>query len=212
MIMKRSRFYSTPFLSTVIVGICATAGVAGWSLNAHLAQGQGREKVIQRAFTRNSPVEISEIKVSQKATEFGKTFDADDDWLSKVFVKVKNTSDKPIVYLSVSFDFPETTSTGSVMSYPVVFGQIPGSLFPQRHEPIFMMPGDTLQIPLNKYYEKIKSFVEHRRSIINIHRLELDIGFVVFADKTCWAGGNYCRQDPNNPDHFVNIGDKPDPN
>jgi hypothetical protein len=195
-----------------MVAICAAVSVVAWSLNSHFAQGQGRERVIEKAFTRNSPVEISEVKVSQKAVEVGKGFDADDDWLDTVFLRIKNSSEKSIVYLEINFNFPETRSTGSMMSYPLSFGLRPGSKFPQKHDPIFMMPGDILEIPLDKHYAKIKSFVERRHRITDIHKLELEIGFVIFADKTCWAAGNFCRQDPNDPDHFINTGDRPEPN
>jgi hypothetical protein len=212
MVVKTVRFRSTRFLAAVIVAICAAVSVVAWSLSSHLAQRQERERVIEKAFTRNEVVEFTEIKVSQNGVTPGKAFDADDEWLNKGFVKVKNISDKPIVYLSVSFNFPETKETGPVMSYRVVFGQSPGSKFPQKHDPIFMLPGDTLEIPLDKHYTDLKSFIERRHRIRDIHKLELEIGFVIFADKTCWAAGNFCRQDPNDPDHFINTGDRPEPN
>jgi hypothetical protein len=204
-----SRFRSAKFLIAVVVGICATASVAAWSLSAHLAQGQDRQKVIEKAFTRNAVVEFSEIRVSQKGIEPGKAFDESDDWLNKVFLKVKNVSDKPIVFLEITLDFPETRATGSVMSYRVVLGQMPGSRFPQKHDPIFMMPGDTLEIPLDKHYDRIKTFVERRHQIREIRKAELGTGFIVFADKTGWTAGNFYRQDPNNPDHYINVGDQP---
>jgi hypothetical protein len=176
------------------------------------AGGQTGQKVIEKAFTRNEVVQFTEIKVSQDVIEPGKSFDADDEWLNKTFVKVKNISGKAIVYLELALDFPETKATGSVMSYRVVFGQLPGSRFPQRHDPLFMLPGDTLEIPLQQHYAKIKSFVEERHRITDISKAELGINFVVFTDKTCWFAGNFCRQDPNNPDHYINTGDKPAPN
>jgi hypothetical protein len=206
-----NHFRSAKFLIALVLGGCAATSVAAWSLNAHSVPGQGREKTIDKAFTRNEVVEFSEIKVSQKSVEAGKKFDEDDEWLHKVLLRVKNISDKPIVFLEVAVDFPETTATGSVMSYPLRFGQMPGSKIPQKRDPIFMMPGDTLQVSLDKDYTKIKSFVEHRHPITGIRKAELSVGFVVFADKTGWAAGNYYRQDPNNPDHYINIGDKPAP-
>ncbi len=117
MITKTVRFRSTRFLASVIVGICAAISVMGWSLSGHFAGGQGRERVIEKAFTRNEVVEFSETKVSQKDVEPGKGFEADDEWLNTVFVKVRNISKKPIVFLEVGFDFPETKATGSEMSY-----------------------------------------------------------------------------------------------
>ncbi len=210
MIPKMVRFQNARLLAVVIVGICTTVSVAAWSLSAHFAQGPARERVIQKTFTRSAPVvEIAEIKVSQKAVELGKSFDEDDDWLNRTFLKVKNISNKPIIYLAVNVNFPETRATGGMMSYPIVFGQMPGSKFPQKQDPMFMMSGDTLEIPLTKHYAKIKSFVERRHRIAYIHKAELEIGFVVFADKTAWMAGEYLRQDPNDPDHFINVGDRP---
>jgi hypothetical protein len=175
------------------------------------AGGQGTgQKVIEKAFTRSSPVvEVAEIRVSQKAVVPGQAFDGDDDWLSTVFLKAKNVSGKPIVYLAINVNFPETRASGGMMSYPVVFGQMPGSRFPQTHDPLFMLPHDSLEIPLDKHYTKIKSFVERRNPIKNIHKLELEIGFVVFADKTAWMAGDFLRQDPNDPDHYINVGSQP---
>jgi hypothetical protein len=212
MVVTTNRSHGTRFLAMVIIGILAAVSGAAWSLTGHFRQGKERERVVEKALTRNQVVEFTEIKVSEKLVSTGKAFDGDDEWLNKSLVKVKNISDKPIVYLSVTFDFPETTKTGTVMSYPVVFGQKPGSKFPQNREPIFMMPGDTLEIHLDKDYAKIRSFVERRHRIADIHKLELAVGFVVFADKTGWAAGNFYSQDPTDPDHYINIGDRPEPN
>jgi hypothetical protein len=210
MVLKTTRFQSAHFLITVVlVGICAAVSAMAWSLTGHFAQGQGREKVIEKAFTRNEVVEFSETRVSHRDVEPGKGFEADDEWLNRLFVKVRNISKKPIVFLEVGFDFPETKTTGSEMSYRVTFGQRPNSTFPQNHDPIFMLPGDSLGIPLEKEYTNLKSFVERRRRITDIHKVELSVVFVIFADKTGWAAGNYYRQDPENPDRYLNVGDNP---
>lgn len=208
----RSRIRSAKFIIAVVLGGCVAASVAGWSLSAQLTQGQGRKKTIEKAFTRNDVVEFSQIRVAQKLVEPGKPFDEDDEWLNKVSVRVRNISNKPIVYLSVNFDFPETKSTGSQMTYPVSFGQQPGSRFPQKKDPLFMMPGDSFEISLLPDYAKMKSFVERRHQISQIKKAELRVHFVIFADRTGWAAGNFYKQDPNDPDHYINVGDKPEPN
>jgi hypothetical protein len=212
MIATAARFRSGRFLAAILVGTCAAVSCMAWSLSGHFVEGQSKERVVKKAFTRIEVVEFSEIKVSQKDVEPGKGFEEDDEWLNKVFVKVRNISKKPIVFLEVGFDFPETKATGSEMSYRVAFGQKPRSRFPQNHDPISMLPGDSLEIPLDKDYTKLKSFVERRHRITDIHQLELSVVFVIFADKTGWAAGNFYRQDPNDPDHFINTGDRPEPN
>jgi len=67
MVVKTVRFRSTRFLAAVMVAICAAVSVVAWSLNSHFAQGQGKERVIEKTSTRNEVVEFTEIKVSQNA-------------------------------------------------------------------------------------------------------------------------------------------------
>ena len=43
----------------------------------------------------------------------------------------------------------------------------------------------------------------------NICKLELEIGFVIFADKTAWVAGEYKVQDPNDPDRYIPVGPIP---
>ena len=172
-------------------------------LSGLTAGGQAREKVIEKARTENEVVQFSEIKVSQKVVEPGKAFDDDDEeWAGKIFLKVKNISDKAIVYLSVNINFPETRATGAMMSYPIVLGQMPGSKFRQFHDPISLLPGDSLEIPVTQNRERMKSFVEQGMPFRDITKVELEIGFVVFADKTAWSAGSLKRQNPNNPDRY----------
>lgn len=196
-------------MAAILVGICAATSVMAWSLSGHFARVQAKGRVIEKAFTRNEVVEFTEIKVSQKDVEPGKGFEVDDEWLNKVFVKVRNISKKPIVFLEVGFDFPETKATGSEMSYRLAFGQKPGSRFPQNHDALLMLPGNSLGIPLDKDYTKLKSFVGRRHRIEDIHKLELSVVFVIFADRTGWAAGNFYRQDPDNPNRYLNVGDNP---
>ena len=92
------------------------------------------------------------------------------------------------------------------MSYPIVLGQMPGSKFRQFHDPILFLPGESLEIPVTQNHEGMKSFVEKGgMPFRNIGKVELEIGFVIFADKTAWAAGTFKRQNANNPDRYDSI-------
>jgi hypothetical protein len=197
---KPQRWIAINLLVLVTLSVCL---IVCLRTDLRGAAGQSRQKVIEKARTANEVVQFSEIKVSQKAVELGKTFDDDDDeWAGKIFLKVKNISEKPIVYLSVNLNFPETRATGAMMSYPIVMGQMPGSRLRQFHDPISLPPGESLEIPVTQNHEKMKSFVEQGMPFRNIGKVELEIGFVVFADKTAWSAGVFKRQNPNNPDRY----------
>jgi len=209
MSIRSLRFRRVLFFFASLLVICGTASVAGWSLN--LSLGQGRGKAIGKTFTRNSVVEFEEIKVAGKPVKFDQRFDGNDDWIPTVGFKAKNISDKPIVYLAVNINFPESRAKlgGAMMSYPIEFGQRPDSALPSRGEPMVLLPNDTVEINLQNHYPGIKAFIERRLTLKEIHQADLEVNFVIFDDKTGWSAGNYYRQDPVNPDRYINIGDKP---
>lgn len=203
MSIRKFRFRRVFYLFASLLVICATVSVAGLSL------GQGG-KAIGKTFTRNSVVEFEEIKVSGKTVKFNERFDGSDDWIPTVGFKAKNISNKPIVYLAVNVNFPETRATlGAMMSYPIEFGQKPDSTFSSRGEPMVLLPNDAVEINLQDHYPRIKAFIERRLTVKDIHQADLEVSFVIFDDKTGWSAGNYYRQDSANPDRYINIGDKP---
>lgn len=168
-----------------------------------------RERVVNKAYSHNPQVDIVEVKAGLKALRIGEKFDAGDDWIKTLAWKIRNTSGKPIVYLKVNINFPETKTTGNMMSFPVEFGQRPGSKFRQRSESLLLNPEDTLDITLDTHYDRVKNFVELRHPIKDIHEAEIEIGFIIFSDTSAWAAGSFYQQDPNDPDHYINVGDRP---
>jgi hypothetical protein len=196
------------FLVASVLVMLGTLSVAGWSLNIPLAQDRG--KTIGKTFTRNSVVEFEEIKMSGRPVKFDERFDGNDDWLPTILFKAKNISNKPIVYLAINVNFPETRATlGAMMSYAIEFGQKPDSKLPSKGQPMVLLPNDTVEINLQDHYPRIKAFIERRLTIRDIHQADLEIGFVIFDDRTGWSAGNFYRQDPANPDRYINTGDKP---
>lgn len=165
---KTQRQIATNLVVLVTLSICL---IVLLRTDLRGAGEQARQKVIEKARTENDVVQFSEIKVSQKAVEPGKPFDDDDDdWAGKIFLKVKNISDKPIVYLSVNLNFPESSATGAMMSFPIVMGQMPGSKFRQFHDPISLLPGESVELPVTQNRERMKSFVEERMPFRNIRK------------------------------------------
>lgn len=206
--IRVSLFHKTGLLVAVLLALSvATLTVSAWSLKRHRTQSsQTRQRVMQKAFSRNDQVEITEVRTGQKVVKEGEAFDGDEDWLNTLSLKIKNVSAKPIVYMRVHFNFPETTATGNMMSYWVAFGQLPGSSLPPHGEPLLLNPGDSLSVTLDKHYSGIKSFVEQRHQTGDLHNVELDIGFIVFTDRTAWAASCFLQQDPANPARYINVG------
>ena len=71
------------------------------------------------------------------------------------------------------------------------------------------MSGETLEVSLEKEKDRIYKFVNARQPIVSIQKVELEIGFIIFEDKTAWTAGTFLRQDPNNPDRYNPIETEP---
>src|SRR5437588_9323182 len=83
------------------------------------AISQGQRKSLSKGIVlrkiEQDPVRIRNIKVGATDRRFDEEFDDSDDWLRKLSLEIENDWNKPIVYLLVSLDFPETKLSGNEM-------------------------------------------------------------------------------------------------
>jgi hypothetical protein len=147
----------------------------------------------------------------------GKPFEAGDDWLKNLVVVIKNLSNKEIVAGSIRLDFPETGAGiegDSFMSKSVELGRKPDhalyrpdgvKLDPATAEPLQLLPGQELRVPLAPYYAEIRTIVEKKRPITSITTLRLIVQFFYFADGTRWAPNNFQKPDPGTPGKYILI-------
>lgn len=156
----------------------------------------------QRDFNSNDPVKIVEITTANKRVKLEEKFRGGTDWLRGTLIRLKNGSDKDIVYIELQFNFPETRSSGNEMSFRSELGNKPG--VPIANSPLLLRPNEEFSFNLNdEEYEELVKFVNYRHRMSHINKTELKIGFVVFADFTAWSTGLHFKQNPNNPRHWI---------
>lgn len=206
--MKPQKLFSWLGLIMIaaILGYLIGLGVENSIINI---QAQSEQKTIKLARTINPQLKITEVKVGQKDRKFNESFDAEAEWVKNLSFKLENISGKPIVFLKVNVNFPETRASGNLMSYPISFGQRPGSKLKPNKPSMLLKTGETLEVSLDKEKDKIYKFVNERQPIESIQKIELEISFIVFEDKTAWSVGSFMRQDPNNPDRYDPVESEP---
>jgi hypothetical protein len=195
-----------------LVTIAVISGyLLGLGINASMTSvnAQSEKKVIKLARTIKPQLKFSDVKVGQQGRKFDENFDSEPEWVKNLSFKLQSISDKPIVFLQVNVNFPETRLTGNLMSYTMMLGRKPDIKFKQHNKPMLLMPGETLEISLDKEKDKISKFISERQPIESIQKVELEIGFIVFEDKTAWVAGGFLRQDPNNPNRYNPIESEP---
>jgi len=166
------------------------------------AAPQGQRKVVEEAFTVNPQIRVTKLKIANTPRNFKEEFDETDDWPRRLSLEIENISAKPIVYLQINLNFPETRLSGNLMSYPIRYGVRPGYTDPSSNQPLRLMPGDKLEISVNDHYEKLERFLRTRHTMNQINKAQLEVGFIIFDDGTAWAG-DFLRPDPTKPGSYV---------
>ncbi len=192
-LIKSKLLLSFVVISTISLFFFATAA----TVNA-----QYEMKTVTLARSIKPQLKITEIKVGQQVQSFNENFEAEAEWIKNLSFKLENVSGKSIVYLSVNVNFPETRANGNLMSYAVSFGQRPGSKLKQINPPLLLKAGETLEVLLEKERDRIYKFINERQPVESIKKIELEISFIIFDNKTAWSVGSFKRQDPENPDRY----------
>jgi hypothetical protein len=179
---------------------CLVAFVFQNSVTAVRAQAE--KKAVSLAETIKPPLKFAALKVGGQDRKFAEGFEAELDWVKALAFELENISGKPIVFLQINVNFPETRATGNLMSYSVIFGERPWAKV-KDVAPLSFKPGQSFGVSLDQEKEKIAKFIMSRQPIETIQKVELEIGFVVFEDKTAWSAGTMMRRDPDNPGRFI---------
>lgn len=155
---------------------------------------------------------------------------ANEDWLTRLSLVIKNVSAKKIVYLSVACHVTETANwrqeiiQHSTPANPML-GEINNHaglrpeaelysvrlrrrLQPDTGPTFELAPGQNYTIPFENpdYYPGLKSSVEERTgSISAVNGCTGGISQVFFEDGTQWQGHKYLRADTDNPGHWIKM-------
>lgn len=187
-----------------------TLYVTGWSSTVLGQLGpQNKKKVEKHKTYLKLPIEIFEPKIRDTPIALGEQFDGDADWLKGLRFKIRNTSDKPITWVSLFLVFPETRATGPVMMDQLFIGQ--RSDVKTNNPPLDLKPGSELEVPLEPHFDSIKRLIESRGKLENVNDVDINIQQVMFADGTLYFGGSIWKANPDtsSPHKWVMIPDKP---
>jgi hypothetical protein len=187
------------FLIALIVGTVITSQ----PITVGATSQQDERKSLEQAFDGNPQLRVTKIKTGPHIRKFKEAFDESDDWAKRLSLEVESVATKPITFLSVNLNFPETKVSGSMMSFPVEVGIRQGH---PSTTPLKLMPGEKFELSVGDNYERLEQFIGKRHSMHQIHKMQVEIGFIIFEDGTAWAAGDFLRPDPNNPTHYINVG------
>jgi len=194
------------FVGLLTVGIHSSKGKSV-PTNAKLIQqplAPSHSKYIGKYRTYpNEPIVIDGVKIKGNPVNINSKIASDESWLNGFSFKVRNISNKNIVYISLELIFPETKTDEPVLAFPLRYGTKP--LQPNQASTLnSLAPNQEVEFTVSgSQYENLKRFIEHRTSIANINATNIDVVFVMFADDTGWATGAFMHRKPDDSAQWV---------
>jgi hypothetical protein len=126
-------------------------------------------------------VRIVELTSGKKTVDLDHPFANGDDWLSYFKIRLKNVSDKTVVYVEIKFNFTEASDAGNELSFTIELGNKPGTTTTKAS--MALKPRKAKNYLLNKTeYQALAAFVKERRKTSQLDKVEVKVGSVLFAD------------------------------
>lgn len=191
-----------------------TLFVTGWSSSKFRSLQQDNKKKVEKRHSalKDVPIEIIEPKVKGRAIALGEDFDGDSDWLSHLTFRIRNKSNKPVTFVQLDLDFPETIATGPIMMHRLLIGRRTDLSSTQSNATLHMEPNNEIEISLEPEFKSIKRLIEARQGPMDkINNVMIRIGDVMFEDGTIYSGGGIFKPnpDPTSSQKWILLTDEP---
>lgn len=201
------------------IGLAIFALSLGMSLSvfssSNKSQNQGKFFTKQQSSPmRPVPLEVIQINTPQKRLQIDEGFLGSDDWFKNLELKIKNVFNEDIVFVVLDLNFPDTRTTGNIMSSSYNLGSKPDrETIEKKQEVTFLKPGEETTFTLSEAaYEDLIKFLQKRQPLSTIHKMEINFKFVHFKNGLAWDTGQYLKPSPDNPKLYIPVDDPKPPN
>lgn len=163
---------------------------------------QKQERLLKKLSWQNEPIRVVVVKIQGREIKLNEKFPDDDDWLRGLKIKIRNMSDKAIIFINLRLDFPipEGSAVDVPSSYDFEYGrnpQIPIGVKSSDFPPA-LLPGETREIMMaDPEYNRLIEFLEGTHYPRSIRHVEIVLDQVLFDDDSMWQAGGIFRRDPN---------------
>jgi hypothetical protein len=184
----------------------------GWGVRDRaFGLGQSGKRVVDERADPKEPIENLGITRGGQLAKLSEEFDNGDDWLKGVSIRVRNKSDRTIVYLQTGLAFFETQPSGSMMLFDALrYGRRPWVADDANKSALQLKPGAAIDLPItDQTYNSLKNFLARENwNISDLHRATLRLTMVIFDDGTAWSLGSFRCPDPNRPGTYHSVNGK----
>ncbi|HLL73151.1 MAG TPA: hypothetical protein VK363_17065 [Pyrinomonadaceae bacterium] len=133
-------------------------------------------------------LEVVNILVAKRPVTLGQPFEAGDDWMKDLKVRVKNVSGRPIVHVWLHFSLPEATKGEVITGFSLDYGRRVGAVELEGEQKL-ALPGEEFELThSDEEYERDRRWILEWSGVTSINRVWFGKAAVRFEDETVWGG------------------------
>jgi hypothetical protein len=143
-------------------------------------------------FRQLDSIEIEDVSAEDKSITIGQGFDAADDWLRSITVRVKNVSDQQLSAIQVTLVLPEMDHSSPDIVY--CYGCAPAE------KAKGVSPGEVVELKIlgADFYDWVKTRAADKGGISHISKAQIRDMRVTLPDGTHWVSGCVKTADAKN--------------
>jgi hypothetical protein len=172
-------------------------------------KGQEGDTVLERGEDFHPPITITLTKSQARELKPGKAFNMGEDWFRGLTFSIRNDSEKPMNYITLSIRFPRPKGQNGELDFvePLDYGASPipyedGRVPINTAEPI--MPGSSVELKLtDAEYNEVRTLLAESKYPRAIKKIRVTVQMLGFVDGTIWLGGRTYVLDKDRPGRIV---------
>jgi hypothetical protein len=128
---------------------------------------------------RIDDVEIQSITVEGRLVNFGETFNASDEWLKNISLRIKNISKKKIRQVQITLIMPELGPLHRIQIQYLCTECV------RKVNPVSFDPGEVRELILpDPIYTWARNIINEQTTLAKISKAQVLVAYVTFADGT----------------------------
>lgn len=136
--------------------------------------------------TEISALEVVEIMAADTPIVLGQAFDANEDWLKTLLVKVKNVSGKPISFVRTGFYLPEAKNDKGTMGFSLIYGEEFSNSDTDNKPQKVILPGQEVILARREIQSHLE-LIRQRSGKTDFSKVLIGLTMVKFEDGTTWS-------------------------
>jgi len=170
-----------------------------------------KEGVVIETMSSNEPLKIVSFGVEEKKIHSGEKFIHSEGWEKFLSVNVQNSSGRTVKYIGIGIFFSRLKDQENipVFHYSLIRGNRKNALKQLESSFNFDSSDSTdknLKIAISeKEYQEMRESLDQLGYPAKIHKVEIQIEEIVFADGKLWSLGSWYKVDPDNPDKLIRL-------